>query len=116
MHYILKPTALILCGLLAACTANPLEQKSPHDAARLLTDASLDAMKQLEPHARNKSDHYRQCMEHRAASGFNCEALYKEMCDVLGRQGLRVTPSNLKDKAMYSKIADDLKQRSYYSI
>lgn len=116
MHYTLKPTVLILCGFLAACTANPLDHKSPHDAARLLTDASLDAMKQLDPKVLNKSDHYRQCMEHPALSSFNCEALYKAMCEVLGRQGMHVTLSNLKDKAMYSKIADNLEQLSYYSI
>ena len=116
MHYTLKPTVLIFCGLLAACGANPLEHKSPHDAARLLTDASLVAMKQLDSKVLNKSDHYRQCIEHRAVSSFNCEALYKAMCEVLGRQGVRVTPSNLKDKTMYSKLMDDLEQLSYYSL
>lgn len=116
MHNKVKPAVLLLCGFLIACGQNPLQQKSAHDAARELSDASLNAMKELNPKASNKSDRYRLCMEHREEKRFNCETLYKTMSDVLKKQGLRVSPSQLSNRTFYSRLADDLQELSYYSI
>jgi hypothetical protein len=116
MQYKVKHTVLMLCGLLTACGHNPLQQKSTHDAARLLTDASLVAMKEVSPQSPNKSDHYRLCMEQLEEKGFNCNALYKAMSENLQAQGLKVSPAQLRDKTLYKTLADDLKELSYYSI
>ncbi len=116
MKSILKPAVLLLSCLMAACSGNPLQNKPTDTTARLLMEASEGAMKYLGFKERSMSDRYRLCMTHRMKQGFDCEALYLTMADILTHQGLKVRPSDLKDKTLFARLAVDLEQRSYFSL
>lgn len=105
---------LLFCLVLTACSAsNPLDKKSPSEAARLLSSASQTAMKRLGFELRAK-ERYAQCMEHITNPFFNCENLYQTMTKVLVEQGVAVREKDIVDEKIYARIKNELKLQSYF--
>ena len=116
MNNLLKPMMLLASILLTACSENSLQKLSTQDLARLLSEASVTAMKNLGFKELGMSDRFAKCMEHRTSPFFNCERLYQAMTDVLKVHGLKVRISQLTDKKLYDRVKEELKQRSYFSL
>ena len=116
MNKLLKPTILLACILLTACSGNPLQKQSTEDSARLLSEACATAMKRLGFKEPGMSDRYAQCMEQKTNPTFNCQRLYQNMTDVLNEQELNLNTSHLTDKKLYEQVKEELKQRSYFSL
>lgn len=116
MNRLIKTTALLAFMALTACSKNPLDKQSPHDAARLLTDASLVAMKDLGFKEPQMSERYARCMEHKTAALFDCDRLYQAMTEVLTKKGVPLRIADVVDKKMYERVKDELKLISYYSL
>ena len=111
MKNTVKITGFILCGLLTACSGNPLADKPTNDTARLLMKTSDEAMKKMGYQEQGQSDRYRQCMENFAPKKFPCTKLYKTMAEILN-----IHPKHLQDLELYSAIVIELEQLSYYSL
>jgi hypothetical protein len=116
MNSLLKPMLLLASFLLTACTENPLQKQSTQDLARLLSEASVTAMKNLGFKELGMSDRYAKCMEHRTSPFFNCEGLYQAMTEVFKAHEIKVRTSQLTDKKLYERVKEELNQRSYFSL
>lgn len=115
MRKALIPAILILCGALTACS-NPLSGERPESSARMLSQASGTAMREMGFNEKNMDDRYFRCLEHTSPAGFHCASLYKTMRVVLAREGMLVSVFNLTDKALFKQIHAELKLRTYYSL
>ena len=111
MKNTVKITGFLLCGLLTACSGNPLADKPTNDTARLLMKTSDEAMKKMGYQESGQSDRYRQCMENFAPKKFPCARLYKTMAEILNTH-----PKHLQDLKLYTAIVIELEQLSYYSL
>lgn len=110
-------SALLLGTLsLTACSDKPFEKKSSDEVAMLLMNASLSMMREMHLPLKGGSSRYEQCMATEGKVEFDCERLYQGMIVALKAQGLNVRVSDIKDKALFARIRDDLKQRSYFSF
>lgn len=107
---------LLLCGLLTACSGNPMNNKPVNKTARLLSSASGLAMQRLHPEVSSKSDYYRLCMENQTPDSFNCRALYQAMAETLCKQGIQVNVMHLQDKQLYAHLREELQVLSYFSL
>lgn len=100
--------------VLTGCSRNP-QDKPADEVARLLSNASADAMKFMEIRKQGISEQYARCMEQRTPATFNCAALYQTMAKKLNEQGIAVRTSQIQDRTLYARIKDELQQRSYFS-
>ena len=115
MRQALIPMTLILCGALTACS-NPLSGERPASTARMLSQASGVAMREMGFKEKNMDDRYFRCLDHTSPAGFDCKSLSKTMRVVLAQEGIPVSVSNLTDKALFKQIYAELQLRTYYSL
>lgn len=116
MNRLLLSALLLGTITLAACSDKPFEKKSSDEVAMLLMNASLTTMRQMQMPLKGGSSRYEQCMATQGKVEFDCERLYQGMIAALKEQGLSVRVSDIKDKTLFARIKDDLKQRSYFSF
>jgi hypothetical protein len=101
--------ALIACTLLSACSKNPLLQKRPDEAARLLLAASSKAMKEMGHKSADESAQYMHCMEPELKPApFDCDTLYQHMREILAKDGLNLSIRQLKDTEFYASVREDV--------
>lgn len=109
-------TAVIAGFLLAGCTPNPFDKKTTHETAQMITQASTDAMKRMGYHSPNLGDRYAHCMTQRTSAVFNCSTLYETMAQVLNERGIKIKSAHLSNAAFFTRIQEDLKQISLFSL
>lgn len=116
MSYKLIHTVLA-CLLLTACSQDPFEKKSANETAKIITQASEDAMKRMGyQHSHNLGDRYAHCMMQRTNPFFNCTTLYQTMVIVLNKKGFKIKAAQLSDRAFYIRIKEELRQISVFSL
>jgi uncharacterized lipoprotein YajG len=116
MHHQFITGILTATLMLTGCSGNPLQKKPADEAARLLSNASSEAMESIGVHERGISDQYAQCMEKCTKSTFDCATLYQAMAKKLTEQGISVSAAQIQDRKLYARIKEELQQRSYFSF
>lgn len=109
-------TALITSLLITACSQNPFDKKSTHETAKIITQASTDAMKRIGYQSHNLGDRYAHCMTQRTNNSFNCDNLYRMMAVVLNERGIKIKTAQLSNPAFYTRIKEELEQISLFSL
>lgn len=116
MHHQFITGILTATLILTGCSGNPLQEKPTDEAARLLSNASAEAMERIGIHEPGISNRYAQCMEKRTKSTFDCATLYQAMAKKLTEQGVSVSAAQIQDRKLYVRIKEELQQRSYFSF